>query len=166
MATQHSAITDTLGIHEPKGISTATSGRIYIANGSGSGAWSLIGAASLSGASIFNINQQFLTLPLIGLSSAHNEMLLLPEACTVVSISGILTAAVTTVAPVITCTHNGSSAMGTFTLTIPGVAGDRYNINAPTNNTMSANDYIQFGVNGGTTGTANFIITVKILLTA
>ena len=36
---QHSALTDTDGIHEPKGISTASSNQVYVANGSSSGSW-------------------------------------------------------------------------------------------------------------------------------
>jgi hypothetical protein len=35
---EHSAITDP-NIHEPKGVAAATSGQIYVANGSGSGSW-------------------------------------------------------------------------------------------------------------------------------
>ena len=35
---EHSAITDP-HIHEPKGVAAATSGQIYVANGSGSGTW-------------------------------------------------------------------------------------------------------------------------------
>lgn len=39
MATvQHSALTDP-NLHEPKGVSTAAAGKVYIANGSGSGVW-------------------------------------------------------------------------------------------------------------------------------
>lgn len=39
MATvQHSALTDP-NIHEPKGVSTAAAGKVYIANGAGSGTW-------------------------------------------------------------------------------------------------------------------------------
>jgi hypothetical protein len=39
MATvQHSALTDP-NLHEPKGVSTAAAGKVYVANGSGSGAW-------------------------------------------------------------------------------------------------------------------------------
>jgi hypothetical protein len=39
MATvQHSALTDP-NIHEPKGVSTAAAGKVYVANGSGSGNW-------------------------------------------------------------------------------------------------------------------------------
>ena len=38
MTIQHNTITDP-DIHEPKGVATATSGKVYISNGSGSGAW-------------------------------------------------------------------------------------------------------------------------------
>ena len=38
---QHSALTDP-NLHEPKGASTAASGKVYVANGSGSGAWQFI----------------------------------------------------------------------------------------------------------------------------
>ena len=37
---QHNALTDP-NIHEPKGISTATEGKVYVSNGSGSGTWQL-----------------------------------------------------------------------------------------------------------------------------
>lgn len=38
MPIQHNAIVDP-NIHEPKGVSTATSGQVYVANGSSSGVW-------------------------------------------------------------------------------------------------------------------------------
>jgi len=39
MATvQHSALTDP-NIHEPKGVSSAAAGKVYVANGAGSGSW-------------------------------------------------------------------------------------------------------------------------------
>lgn len=38
---QHSALTDP-NLHEPKGASTAASGKVYVANGSGSGTWQYI----------------------------------------------------------------------------------------------------------------------------
>lgn len=41
MPIQHSAIPDTQS-HEPKNISTASSGQVYVANGSGSGTWKKI----------------------------------------------------------------------------------------------------------------------------
>jgi len=38
MTIQHNIITDP-DIHEPKGVASATSGKVYISNGSGSGTW-------------------------------------------------------------------------------------------------------------------------------
>jgi hypothetical protein len=38
MTVQHNVITDP-DLHEPKGIASATSGKVYISNGSGSGVW-------------------------------------------------------------------------------------------------------------------------------
>lgn len=42
---QHSALTDP-NLHEPKGASTAASGKVYVANGSGSGVWQYIAGHS------------------------------------------------------------------------------------------------------------------------
>jgi hypothetical protein len=42
---QHSVLTDPQ-LHEPKGASTASSGKVYVANGSGSGAWQFIAGHS------------------------------------------------------------------------------------------------------------------------
>jgi hypothetical protein len=47
---QHSALTDP-ELHEPKGASTATSGQVYVANGSGSGTWKKITASELDATS-------------------------------------------------------------------------------------------------------------------
>lgn len=40
MALEHATLTEAY-LHEPKGISTATAGKVYVANGAGSGTWSL-----------------------------------------------------------------------------------------------------------------------------
>lgn len=42
---QHSALTDP-NLHEPKGASTAASGKVYVANGSGTGVWQYIAGHS------------------------------------------------------------------------------------------------------------------------
>lgn len=41
----HSVLTGT-DLHEPKGVATATSGQIYVADGAGSGTWSSLGSAT------------------------------------------------------------------------------------------------------------------------
>jgi len=54
LAIEHVNITDP-NIHEPKGVAVATSGEVYVANGSGSGAWSLPKVAGQTGATIGQI---------------------------------------------------------------------------------------------------------------
>src|SRR4030042_4493677 len=39
MAVQHSTLTDTQGLHEPKGHLTAAVGQVYMSDGAGSGVW-------------------------------------------------------------------------------------------------------------------------------
>lgn len=41
MTIEHAVITDP-NIHEPKGVASAASGRVYVANGTGSGAWAKV----------------------------------------------------------------------------------------------------------------------------
>lgn len=48
MTIPHKSIPES-GLHEPKGVSTAASDRVYVADGVGSGSWSLISADSLQG---------------------------------------------------------------------------------------------------------------------
>ena len=47
MTIQHNIITDP-DIHEPKGAATAASGKVYVANGSGSGTWETVDTANLT----------------------------------------------------------------------------------------------------------------------
>lgn len=58
---QHSAITDP-NIHEPKGITTASSGQVYVADGGGSGDWKFIAGHSYGEIFITN-NSTAQTLP-------------------------------------------------------------------------------------------------------
>ena len=53
--------------HEPKGIESAVNKSLYVANGSGSGAWSKIGPQSLSGVSSDGVLGQF-----VGVDGAGN----------------------------------------------------------------------------------------------
>ncbi len=48
MAVEHRNIPES-GLHEPKGVSTAASDRVYISDGAGSGAWSKVDADAIQG---------------------------------------------------------------------------------------------------------------------
>lgn len=59
----HSALTDSDGIHEPKGISTATANQVYVSNGTGAGAWTnLARAVRTTGAADQTITAGVLTI--------------------------------------------------------------------------------------------------------
>lgn len=47
MTIQHNLITGS-DLHEPKGVASATSGLVYVANGSGSGTWATVNTANLT----------------------------------------------------------------------------------------------------------------------
>ena len=51
MTIQHNLITGN-DLHEPKGVAEATSGKVYVANGSGSGAWSLLNTANITAGAV------------------------------------------------------------------------------------------------------------------
>lgn len=54
---QHSVLTDP-NLHEPKGVSTATTGQVYVANGSGTGVWKDVPPTSLTGLASNGTNGQ------------------------------------------------------------------------------------------------------------
>ena len=67
----HSTLTDP-ELHEPKGVSTATSGRVYVSNGAGSGSWVHIPSGwgyyqDSSSAQTFNTSDAKLTINGLGL---------------------------------------------------------------------------------------------------
>ena len=47
MTIQHNLITGS-NLHEPKGVAAASANKVYVANGSGSGAWSILSTTSLA----------------------------------------------------------------------------------------------------------------------
>ena len=47
MTIQHNLITGS-DLHEPKGVAAASANKVYVANGSGSGAWSILSTTSLA----------------------------------------------------------------------------------------------------------------------
>lgn len=69
MTIQHKNIAEA-DLHEPKGVSLATSNTVYVANGSGSGTWKKVGPTSLLGISTTGVAGQF-----VGLDGAGNFVL-------------------------------------------------------------------------------------------
>ena len=132
---KHSTLTGA-DLHEPKGVSSALSGNVYIADGAGSGAWdnlpasdvSVADASSLfSGTDVESVLQEIYEAPvflhgvLADVSTASFVMVPIPDDGEVSKITFTLGAAITAANATITVTRGGDSAsLGTQVITQAG----------------------------------------------
>jgi len=130
----HSTLSDPY-LHEPKGVASASSGDVYLANGSGSGAWTS--------------RQAILTVQFPDISSASNLYVPIPYAGTVTKIQSALTAAISGGDAVFTVTNSSGSSMGVLTITQSGsAAGDVDTLTPSSNNTVTAGSFIKIACAG------------------
>ena len=131
----HSTLSDPY-LHEPKGVASASSGDVYLANGSGSGTWTS--------------RQSMLTVQFPDISSSSNLYVPIPYAGTITKIQSALTAAISGSDAVFTITNSSGSSMGTLTITQSGsAAGDVDTLTPSSNNTVTAGTFIKIACNGG-----------------
>ena len=131
----HSTLTDPF-LHEPKGVAAASSGDVYLANGSGSGAWTS--------------RQSMITVQFPDISSATSLYVPIPYAGTITKIQSALTAAISGGDAVFTITNSAGNSMGTLTITQSGsAAGDVDTLTPSSNNTVTTGTYIKIACDGG-----------------
>ncbi len=148
----HSSLTDPY-LHEPKGVATATSGDVYVANGSGSGAWTA--------------KQTLIELSIEGyledVSSVEKVYVPIPFAGTVSKVLTVLEAAISSSNSIVTVKNSAGSSMGTLTITASGSAAGDIDTLAPTsNNTVTADSFITIESDGGSTNTAKLRFVVVL----
>lgn len=146
---EHSAISDP-DIHEPKGISSASAGEIYVADGAASGNWS----------PVTDIYQ----CKLDNVSAVETTYVPIAFAGTVVRVTTVLGDAISTGDATVTAKNSAGSTMATLTIANSGsAAGDVDTATPSTNNTVTDNDYITLESDGGSTNTAelHFIVVVE-----
>lgn len=131
----HSSLTGA-DLHEPKGVATANSEDIYVANGSGSGAW--------KGQTLL------LDLKLTDISGTFDRYVPIPVACKVLHITTALSAAIAGSDLVLTVKNAAGSSMGTITVAQSGsAAGDIDTLTPTSNNTFAANTALEIEGDGG-----------------
>lgn len=147
----HNAISDPY-IHEPKGVSTATSGQVYKANGSGSGAWTS------------NINKYTLTVTLPDVSAASSAYVVAPIAGTLKRIDSVLGGAITLANSAMSFTIAGVAVTGSAqTIAFSGSgAGVAFSSTPSAANTVTAGQVIAATSDGGSTTTQPLTITYTI----
>lgn len=148
---EHVAATDP-EIHEPKGVSTATSGTVYIAGGTGSGVWTpLVNSVPLVASAIIE-----------DISTAKVVYLPVPFNGVITKIVGTLNGAITGSDSTITLKNSAGATMGTLTVVATGsAAGDTYSASISVNNAVTSGGYFTIETDGVSTDIASFtLVTV------
>ena len=134
---QHSALTGS-DLHEPKGVASATAGKVYISDGSGSGAWTSAG--------------EIITGYIDDVSTIEVVHVPMPFAGTISKVITVLEGAISNDDATITVKNDSAASMGTLTITqLDSAAGDVATLSPTVNNTVTANTFITVETDGEST---------------
>lgn len=150
MTIEHSAISDTQA-HEPKNISTASAGEVYVADGANSGGWKVPPIA--------------IAVKIDDISTADTIYLASPVTGVISRISVCINGAIATADATVSATINGTSVTGgAVVMPFSGsAAGDVVTVTPTANNTISAlTDYISLATDGASTNTVEAWVSVYI----
>ena len=138
---QHSALTGG-DLHEPKGVAGQAAGKVYVSDGSNSGAWTA--KETLAGEVISGYIDDVSTAEVV-----HVPM---PFAGTINKAVTVLEGAITNTNATVTVKNSSAASMGTITITQAGsAAGDVDTLSPSSNNTVTANSFITVETDGGST---------------
>lgn len=154
MAIEHDAIPNA-ELHEPKGVSAATSGQVYVANGSGSGVWTTKNY----------YDKVYLTTHYDDLDTTNAHYVVSPVAGTISKIWCVIDQAIATANTILTPSIGGVNITdGAITIAYSGSAAGDVDSSTPTaNNTVSAGTAIKFASDGATTTAgAHAHLTIEI----
>lgn len=176
MAIQHELITDPK-IHEPKGASTASASTVYVANGSGSGAWSTLTTSSLPMSDIetdiqtklndgtIDVKGRFYLIGEISnVSAAENIYIPIIRSCTVIGARFTLGGAITVADATVNVLAASGSNMGT-SVTIPftgSAEGTSVAFTATSNNVLTGPTWMKIQNLAGSTGAQKLGFMVEL----
>ncbi len=176
MTIQHELITDPK-IHEPKGASTAAANTVYRSNGSGSGAWSTLGVASLDVTAIKADIQTdldsgdlemtgrfFIHAEIPDVSTVDSCVIPIIRDCTVIGARFTLGGAITVADAIVAVKAASGSAMGSnVTVAESGSAkGTSFNFTANANNVLVGPTWMEVTTDGASTGVAKLGILIEL----
>lgn len=155
MTIEHSTLTGAQ-LHEPKGVSSASSGTVYVANGSGSGSWSNIHA-----------NQRAFDIFLPDIGTAGSWYWVAPFAGNITTIYSVINSALTSADNVLTFFIGGVQlSNSTITMTQSGSAAGDVDSSTPTaNHAITAGAALKITTDGGTANTPTAMLTIVLTLT-
>jgi len=145
---EHSALTGS-DLHEPKALAGQTAGKVYVSNGSNSGAWTA--------------RQDLITVHIHDISTATDIYVPIINAGTVTKLQTVTSAAISGSDLIITAYNSSSASMGNLTVTQSGsAAGDVDVLSPSSNNTVTAGSYIRINGNGGPTSHVDVMLLIAV----
>jgi hypothetical protein len=154
MSIQHKDLTGA-DLHEPKGVATATAGQVYVANGSGSGAW------SDPLADINNLNSFDMNGVVSDVSTPNTEYYIrVARDCTLTHIYGVMGAAITGTDAVLSLYRDGILLGQTVTVPVAGSgAGVKISKTLAPTYDFTAGQVLRVVSNGASTDPSAFYFT-------
>ena len=145
---QHNALTGN-DLHEPKGLAgTSHSGRVYVSNGSASGAWTA--------------RQDLITVHIHDISTATDIYVPIINAGTVVKLQTVTSGTIAGSDLDITAYNSSSASMGNLTVQSGSAAGVVDVLSPSSNNTVTAGSYIRLNSNGGPTSHVDVMLLIAV----
>ena len=145
---QHNALTGN-DLHEPKGLAgTSHSGRVYVSNGSASGAWTA--------------RQDLITVHIHDISTATDIYVPIINAGTVVKLQTVTSGTIAGSDLDITAYNSSSASMGNLTVQSGSAAGVVDVLSPTSNNTVTAGSYIRINSNGGPSSHVDVMLLIAV----
>lgn len=145
---EHSALTGS-DLHEPKALAGQTAGKVYVSNGSNSGAWTA--------------RQDLITVHIQNISTATDIYVPIINAGTVSKLQTVTSAAIAGSDLIITAYNSSSASMGNLTVTQSGSAAGDVDVLSPTsNNIVATGSYIRINGNGGPTSHVDVMLLIAV----
>ena len=145
---EHSALTGS-DLHEPKALAGQTAGKVYVSNGSNSGAWTA--------------RQDLITVHIHDISTATDIYVPIINAGTGTKLQTVTSAAIAGSDLIITAYNSSSASMGNLTVTQSGsAAGDVDVLSPSSNNTVTAGSYIRINGNGGPSSHVDVMLLIAV----
>lgn len=145
---EHSALTGS-DLHEPKALAGQTAGKVYVSNGSNSGAWTA--------------RQDLITVHIHDISTTTDIYVPIINAGTVSKLQTVTSAAIAGSDLIITAYNSSSASMGNLTVTQSGsAAGDVDVLSPSSNNTVTAGSYIRINSNGGPSSHVDVMLLIAV----
>jgi hypothetical protein len=175
----HSTLTGA-DLHEPKGVASANSGEVYVADGSSSGAWEKLSADNVLVSDpngvftatnvetvLYEIyrTENLIEYAFDDISNPSTVLVPIPFSCEVMEITFLLAGAITTANSTVTVTRSDGAAMGTQVITFSGSAEGTAFTFTPSGNediTFPTHRYVKLVTDGASSTSTKCYIQVRI----